>query len=42
MTGHHICRFRIEQPQGIDKKIWLKLIVRKEKMAIFPSSCLDP
>jgi hypothetical protein len=42
MTGHHICGFRVEQIEGIDKKIRLKPIVRKEKMAVFASSCLDP
>jgi hypothetical protein len=42
MTGHHIRRVRIEQTQGIDKKIRLKPIVRKEEMAIFASSGLDP
>jgi hypothetical protein len=42
MTGHHICGFRVEQIEGIGKKVRLKPIVRKKKMAVFASSCLDP
>jgi hypothetical protein len=42
MPSHHKGRLCIENLERLAKEIRFKPIVRKKKMAVFASSCLDP